>query len=275
MQMSAQGRALLIQREGFKTKVYKDSVGVLTIGVGHTSAAGPPFVTPGMVIGKAEVDAILTRDLRKFESAVVNAVTVPMTQGQFDALVSLCFNIGTGGFRNSTVVRRLNAGNYRGAGDAFLMWNKPPEITGRRKGERAQFLAATEVGQTGAPVRFIAADDLHEDEGVSVDYLRASGSRTVTLADKIKNGAATIGVGDAMSAAAQAKDYAQQARDLAQGWDAGAPTIELLKTYAPLFIALGVTVTIAALVFIAWRAASRIQAARVEDAVFAAGGGEA
>ena len=271
MQMSAKGRALLIQREGFRTKAYRDSVGVWTIGVGHTSAAGTPEVTPGLVVSKADVDAILSRDLRQYEFAVGHAVTVPLTQGQFDALVSLCFNIGTGGFRKSTVVRRLNEGNYRGAADAFLMWNKPPEIMGRRKSERAQFLAATAAEQTGAPVRFLSADEMHDDEGVSVDYLRASGSRTVTLADKIKNGAATIGIGDAMIAAAQAKDYAQQANDLAQGWDAGAPTMELLKTYAPLFIALGVTVAIATLVFIAWRAASRIQSARVEDAVY---GGE-
>lgn len=60
MKMSASGRSQLIQREGFKTKAYKDSVGIWTIGVGHTSAAGKPTVAPGMVITKAEVEQILT-----------------------------------------------------------------------------------------------------------------------------------------------------------------------------------------------------------------------
>jgi hypothetical protein len=132
-------------------------------------------------------------------------VRVPLTQGQFDALVSLCFNIGGSGFRKSTVVRRLNEGNYRGAADAFLMWNKPPEIMGRRRSEYKQFLAATSKSAAGAPVRFVAAEEMEEGESVSLDYLRAAGSRTVTAADKIKTGAVSIGVGDALDVASRAK----------------------------------------------------------------------
>jgi hypothetical protein len=220
-----------------------------------------------MVITPAEVDQILSRDLVKFEATVNRAVTVPLTQGQFDALVSLCFNIGQGGFAKSTVVKRLNAGNYRGAADAFLMWNKPPEIMGRRRGERQQFLAATGPAPAGAPVRFIPASDLEDGEGVSVDYLRASGSRTVTLADKIKNGAATVGVGDVLANASQAKEYATQANDLMQGLKAGAPTGELLETYAPLLIGAGVGVAIVVIAGLVWWAAHNIQFARVQDAV--------
>lgn len=140
MQMSAQGRALLMQREGFKTKAYPDSVGVWTIGVGHTSMAGAPTVTPGLVITKKQVDEILSRDLRQFEFVVSHAVAVALTQGQFDALVSLCFNIGTEHFRGSTVVKRLNAMDYRGAADAFMMWVHPTELAGRRLSEKKQFL---------------------------------------------------------------------------------------------------------------------------------------
>jgi GH24 family phage-related lysozyme (muramidase) len=176
MQMSAQGRALLIQREGFRTKAYRDTVGVWTIGVGHTSAAGAPQVTPGLVITKAQVDEILSRDLRKYEFAVSHAVTTPLTQGQFDALVSLCFNIGCDAFRASTIVRRLNILNYRGAADAFLMWNKPDEIMDRRRAERSQFLAATPPNALGYPVYFVD-ENLHEQESVTEDYLRASGAR--------------------------------------------------------------------------------------------------
>ncbi|MGJ0505593.1 MAG: lysozyme [Methylocystis sp.] len=268
--MSAAGRALLIQREGFKTRAYRDSVGVLTIGVGHTSAAGAPAVSPGMTISKSEVDAILSRDLSQFENAVEGAVNAPLTQGQFDALVSLCFNIGIGAFQKSTVARRLNEGNYRGAADAFLMWNKPPEIIRRRRGERDQFLKATATGTAGAPVRFVAEHELAEDEGVNLDYLRASGSRTVTMADKIKGWAASLGLSDIMGMASQGKEYASRAHDLAQGFESGAPTGELLETYAPFLIGAGVGVLVVVVAALVWWAAHRIQSARLEDAVYQA-----
>jgi lysozyme len=267
MKMSAAGRALLIQREGFKTKAYKDTKGIWTIGVGHTAAAGAPIPGPGMTITRAQVDEILSRDLVTFEDCVEGGVRVPLTQGQFDALVSLCFNIGVGGFRKSTIVRRLNEGNYRGAADAFLMWNKPPEIMGRRRSEYKQFLAATSKSAAGAPVRFVAAEEMEEGESVSLDYLRAAGSRTVTAADKIKTGAVSIGVGDALDVASRAKGYVDQTRDLVQGWDAGAPASELLSTYSPLLLGIGAGLAIAALAYLAWRAAQHIQKARLEDAL--------
>lgn len=147
MQTSAAGRAAIMQREGCILKAYKDSVGVLTIGVGHTGRASPPTVTAGMTITKTQADAMLANDLVEFERAVNAVVKVAITQAEFDALVSLAFNIGAAGFAGSTVVRRLNAGDVRGAGHAFLMWNKPPELLGRRRSERAQFL-----GQALEPV---------------------------------------------------------------------------------------------------------------------------
>lgn len=143
MQTSAAGRAAIAQREGNKLKAYTDSVGVLTIGVGHTTAAGPPIVTKGLTITAAQSDQILSRDLATFETAVNKAVKVPLSQGQFDALVSLAFNIGAGAFAKSTLVKRLNAGNVAGAAEAFMMWNKPPEIIGRRKTEQKQFVAGS------------------------------------------------------------------------------------------------------------------------------------
>lgn len=273
MKMSADGRAKLIQREGFRLTAYRDSVGVWTIGVGHTAAAGKPIPAPGMQITKQEVDAILSRDLVQYEDAVTGSVRVALTQGQFDALVSLCFNIGTGGFRKSTIVRRLNEGNYRAAADAFLLWNKPPEIMGRRRAERAQFLAATGKAASGAPVRYIPKSELHDQEKVSADYLRASGSRTITAADQIKKTAATIGVGDALATASQVKDYATQANDIAQGLKDGAPPRELVESYWPVFLGVGAAALIALLVFLVWIYAQRIQTARVDDAVFSDGEG--
>jgi lysozyme len=140
MKTSPAGRKVLAEREGRRLKAYRDSAGVWTIGIGHTSMAGPPRVTPGLTVTDAECDAIFARDLVSYEAAVTKAVKVPMDQHEFDALVSLCYNIGPAGLARSTVVRRLNAGDRRGAGEAFLMWNKPAEIRGRRRGERAQFL---------------------------------------------------------------------------------------------------------------------------------------
>lgn len=140
MKMSPKGRALLEQREGIRLAAYRDSVGVWTIGVGHTSAAGPPKVTPKLRLTHEQVDEIFSRDLVKYEDAVKAAVKLTLTDNEFDALVSFCFNIGPGGFARSTVVKRLAAGDKRGAADAMLMWNKPPEIMGRRKSEKTQFL---------------------------------------------------------------------------------------------------------------------------------------
>jgi lysozyme len=140
MQMSERGLEVLKEREGCKLTAYYDSVGVLTIGVGHTSAAGPPEVTPGLTITEEEAEEILDRDLDQYEQAVSEAVTADMTQCQFDAYTSLCFNIGPGAFADSTTVERFNMGEIEEAAEAILYWNKPPEIIPRRQGEFVQFL---------------------------------------------------------------------------------------------------------------------------------------
>lgn len=138
MKMSTRGRKLLIQREGCILKTYFDSVGVATIGCGHTTAAGPPIVTEGMTITAQEADEILSRDLAKFEGYVSNALNVPVTQNEYDALVSICFNVGPK-FAQSTCIKKLNAGDRAGAAEAIMLWNKPPEIIGRRRSEYNQF----------------------------------------------------------------------------------------------------------------------------------------
>lgn len=147
MKTTAQGRALIEQREGVRLHAYRDSVNILTIGVGHTSAAGPPTVTEGLTITQVQCDEILSRDLAKFEAAVDGAVTVPLADHEFDSLVSLAFNIGAGAFAKSTLVRTLNLGNRAGAAQAFLAWNKAggkvsAGLTTRRQAERHQFLTA-------------------------------------------------------------------------------------------------------------------------------------
>jgi lysozyme len=89
------------------------------------------------------VERVLRKDLARYEQAVRDAVRKPLKPHQFDALLSLAFNIGTGGFKRSTVVKRLNAGDFRGAADAILMWNKPAILVPRRRRERELFLNGT------------------------------------------------------------------------------------------------------------------------------------
>lgn len=150
MKTSPEGRALIESREGVVLSAYKDSAGILTIGVGHTSAAGEPKVTAGLTITARQASEILTRDLAVFEKAVNADVKVPLNQNEFDALVSLVFNIGAGAFKGSTLLRKLNAGDRAGAAEQFLVWNKITVngkkqtlrgLTTRREAERKQFLS--------------------------------------------------------------------------------------------------------------------------------------
>lgn len=145
MELSPIGEAVLIAREGRRLKAYRDSVGVWTIGVGHTSAAGPPVVRPGLSIDVAECDALFSRDVARFVRTVREALqgappaAQALPQHAFDALVSLCFNIGPSAFLRSSVLRRLRAGYQAGAAEAILMWDRPAEIVPRRQGEYDQF----------------------------------------------------------------------------------------------------------------------------------------
>ena len=150
MKTSASGRALIAACEGLRLSAYKDSVGVLTIGYGHTSAAGPPLVKVGMRLsGKSEADAILAVDLEKVEQQVSSRVSVPLDQHQFDALVSFTFNLGPGNLSRSTLLRKLNAGEYRSASNEFKRWNKAGGkvlrgLTTRREAERLMFIGDVE-----------------------------------------------------------------------------------------------------------------------------------
>lgn len=110
--------------EGWRSKAYKDAVGVWTIGYGHTSMAGEPKVKAGMVISEAEGEAILARDLQKYAKAVQDAVKVPLNANQFGALTSWCYNVGPGNVRKSTLVKKLNRGDYASVPSEMAKWNK-------------------------------------------------------------------------------------------------------------------------------------------------------
>ena len=114
MKTSASGVALIKQFEGVRLKAYRDAIGVLTIGYGHTSMAGNPVVKPGLKITQDEATLILWRDLVKYETAVESRLTRTANQNQFDAMVSLCFNVGPGNFAKSSsstgLKRRASSG---------------------------------------------------------------------------------------------------------------------------------------------------------------------
>ena len=139
MNLSPIGEAALIAREGRRLEAYKDSGGIWTIGVGHTAAAGPPTPRAGLRITAAECDAIFARDVQKFVKTVRDAVPADLPQHAFDALVSLCFNIGQPAFLRSTVLRKLRAGDRAAAAEAILLWNRPAVIIPRRRAEYDQF----------------------------------------------------------------------------------------------------------------------------------------
>jgi lysozyme len=140
MKISSGGVEALRDREGCKLEAYQDSVGIWTIGVGHTAAAGEPIPCAGMTITQEEADALFDQDLDGYEDAVNAVIGEPMEQYEYDAFVSICFNIGQSGFAGATFVDRFNAGNREGCAEAILWWNEPPEIIPRRQGEYVQFL---------------------------------------------------------------------------------------------------------------------------------------
>lgn len=148
MKTNKAGIDLIKSFEGCRLKAYPDPATggePWTIGVGHTSAAGPPAVRRGLTITDQEATDILKADLAKFEAAVSKTLTKMPTPNQFAAMVSLCFNIGPGAFAKSSVVRKFNAGDTAGAAKSFLLWNRAAGkvmagLTRRREAERKLFL---------------------------------------------------------------------------------------------------------------------------------------
>lgn len=145
-QINEDGIIIVKSFEGLRLQAYQDSVGIWTIGYGHTSMAGPPDVYPGMVITEAEADQILRRDLDLFEAGVTRGIAIATNSDQFSAMVSFAFNVGLGAFRDSTLLRKHNAGDFAGAANEFLRWvyaggQVLPGLERRRKAERALYLS--------------------------------------------------------------------------------------------------------------------------------------
>ncbi len=141
MKISQTGLDLIKSSEGCKLKSYRCSANVLTIGYGHTGED----VFESQEITQADAEALLRFDIARYENGV-NRTCPKMTQPQFDASVSLCYNIGEQAFSKSSVARLHNAGKYGEAAQAFMLWNKAAKkvsrgLAARRAKESALYLS--------------------------------------------------------------------------------------------------------------------------------------
>ena len=139
----------LIRRfEGFRSKPYRCPAGVPTIGYGSTRYAdGTPVKLTDAPITQPQADDIMRQTLGEYENAVNRYVTVPLSQNEFDALVDFAYNAGAKNLLNSTLLRKLNAGDRKGAAREFDRWVHAngevlPGLVKRRMAERALFEAA-------------------------------------------------------------------------------------------------------------------------------------
>lgn len=177
-QVSAEGRALIQQFEGLSLTAYLCPAGKWTIGYGHTDG-----VQPGDRITRGHADNLLRADLVSYGTAVDDALgACEASQHEFDAMVSLAFNIGIAGFKGSTVLRLHRQGDRHGAARVFGLWNKAmvkgrlqemPGLTRRRAAETAFYLtpdvaAAKDMPQVVAPPTSTASSKTVIAGGVTV-----------------------------------------------------------------------------------------------------------
>ena len=142
MKISEEGLSIIKHFEGLRLTAYLCPAGVLSIGYGHTGKD----VVQGMTISVEKAIELLLGDVSGFEKSVSAMVTVPLTQGMFDALVSFAFNMGAGKLKSSTLLKRLNDSDKDLAAEEFLKWDKAngkplAGLTERRKDERMLFLS--------------------------------------------------------------------------------------------------------------------------------------
>lgn len=141
MKTSDNGIGFIRAHEGCKLTAYQDGGGVWTIGVGHTKG-----VKKGQTITQVQADKFLADDLAPVESCINGKVTAALNQNQFDALASFVFNVGESAFKGSTLLKKLNAGDYPGAANEFPKWchdngKTVQGLLNRRIDEQALFLS--------------------------------------------------------------------------------------------------------------------------------------
>ena len=119
MKISSEGLALIKKFEGCELTAYKCAAGVWTIGYGHIKG-----VYEGQTITQSEAESMLQHEMKEYEGYINSAVTVSLSQNQFDALVSWVFNLGNGNLRASTLLKVVNAEDYEGVPAQIKRWNK-------------------------------------------------------------------------------------------------------------------------------------------------------
>lgn len=154
---SKAGIDLIKEFEGLRLESYQDSAGIWTIGWGTTRMPDGKPIHEGLLITKERAEKLLEREVGECERHVQRLVQVELTQHQLDALVVFAYNIGWPKFAGSTLLKKLNAGDYDGAAAEFMRWNKAQDkkdggklkpfngLTRRRKAERDLFLGAANV----------------------------------------------------------------------------------------------------------------------------------
>lgn len=136
-QLSAKGAEFIKQFEGLRLTAYNDGTGVMTIGYGHTGN-----VTPGETITQAQADSYFSGDVKWAVDTVNASVKVELQQNQFDALVSFTYNVGEGAFKSSTLLKKLNSGDYKSVPSELNRWI----YAGDKKGLFAQFVRWAHLG---------------------------------------------------------------------------------------------------------------------------------
>lgn len=146
LSLSALGALGIVSHEGMRRVAYVDPVGVVTVCAGHTATA-----KLGQVKTEAECAELLKQDVKHAEAAVKRLVTVPITQPQFDSLVSFTFNVGETAFSKSTLLKKVNAFDCWGAGKEFDKWTyaggkQLPGLVKRRADERKHWETGCATG---------------------------------------------------------------------------------------------------------------------------------
>jgi len=147
MNFSNNGVEKLKALEGFRAKPYADSGGKMTVGYGHLIVPGDGVGGNGDIIDATKATELLINDVSTAVKGVNAAVTRDITQNQFDALVIFAYNVGVTAFKNSTLLKLLNAGDIQGASEQFLRWDKVGGVSvaglhNRRVAEQTLFLTA-------------------------------------------------------------------------------------------------------------------------------------
>lgn len=189
MRTSQAGIDLIKKYEGCRLTAYVCPAGVLTIGYGHTSAAGDPVVSRGMAITEDQAETILRNDLLKVEAEIEHLVKYPVLQNQFDVLVSFQYN--TGALGRSTLLKRVNEGRFADVPGELMKWingdGKPLPGLIRRRREEAKMWRGLD---TTEPVNFMESRATPDDPKPSKSILASKEGGAAIIA----GGAGTLGV---------------------------------------------------------------------------------